>query len=394
MTDTMTTTPMPVAEPEIHLPRGEDFLLWPPCLQTYGYRIVDQLFATRTIRRGPTSRPLARGPRVDVSYTSEGTTRTLDEFMDRNSVVGFLVMREGKVITERYGLGLQPHDRWSTMSMVKSMTSLLVGAAIHDGAIASLDDRVAQYLPQFAGSGYAGVTVRHLLTMSSGVAWTEDYTNKNSDVNRYSKSLADKVPGGVLKLLQSVPACHAPGTTWHYNTGDTYLLGTLLAAATGSTLADYMSRKIWQPCGMEFDAFYTLESDDGQEIGGSRAGMTLRDVGRLAQFAVDDGVVDGSRVLPAGWMDQTAACAFRIPGDLLVEHRRALGLTSYGLSWWLTDDGAILAMGHSGQRLYIDRAKRLVVVNLAVYPEPRYVSAVEHDRDAELNSVIQAYRDM
>ena len=384
----MDATAARLAEPEVHLPRGEDFLLWPPCLQSFGYRIVDQLFATRTIRRGSATRPLARGPRMDVTYTTEGATRTLDAFMDRNSVAGFLVIRDGRVITERYGLGLQPHDRWSTMSMVKSMTSLLVGAAIHDGAIASLDDRVAHYLPQFAGSGYDGVTVRHLLTMSSGVAWTEVYTDKNSDVNRYSKSLADKVPGGVLKLLYSVPACHAPGTRWHYNTGDTYLLGALLSRATGGTLADYMSRKIWQPCGMEFDAFYTLESDDGQEIGGSRAGMTLRDIGRLAQFALDEGVVDTTRLLPTGWMDQTAACAFRIPDDVHAEQRRSLGLTGYGLSWWLTDDGAMLAMGHSGQRLYLDRAKRLIVVNLAVYPEPRYLTAVEHDRDAELNSVI------
>ena len=131
------------------------------------------------------------------------------------------------------------------------------------------------------GSAYEGVTLRHVMTMSSGVRWNEDYTDRNSDVNRYSKSLADKVPGGVLRLMASLPRAHQPGATFLYNSGDTYLLGAALTQAIGKPLADYMSEKIWRPAGMECDAFYTLESEGGQEIGGSRAGMVLRDFGRF-----------------------------------------------------------------------------------------------------------------
>jgi CubicO group peptidase (beta-lactamase class C family) len=314
------------------------------------------------------------------------------DFMDRNSVAGLLVVKDGQLVLERYGLGLRPSDRWSTMSTVKSMTAMLVGAAVQDGALNSIDDKVSHYLPQLEGSGYAHVTVRHLLTMSSGVEWSEVYTDKNSDVNRYSKSLADKVPGGVLDILRRLPTANEPGTVWRYNTGDTYLLGAMLSAATGQTLADYMSERIWQPCGMEFDAYYTLESDDGQEIGGSRAGMALRDIGRFAMFVLDDGVIDGKRVLPEGWVDIATKRAFELPKEFQSPSRTALGLTGYGFSWWLTDDGAIMAMGHSGQRIYIDRAKRLIVVNLAAYPEPAFASSSEHNRDAELNSLIQAIR--
>ncbi|MET0543238.1 MAG: serine hydrolase domain-containing protein [Variovorax sp.] len=374
-----------------HLPRSEDFLLWSPCLQSYGYRIVDQLFATRVIHRGQDVRPTPRGDELELHYRHDGQPRTVEDFMDRNSVAGLLVIQDGEVVMERYGLGLRPGDRWSTMSTVKSMTAILVGAAIRDGAIGDLDDPVVRYLPQLRDSGYAKVTVRQLMTMSSGVGWSEVYGDKSSDVNRYSKSLADKVPGGVLRMLQAVPALHAPGTTWHYNTGDTYLLGCVLCAATGRSLADYMSDTIWKPCGMQDDAFYTLESEGGQEIAGSRAGMSLRDMGRFAWLIAADGMLDGRQVLPAGWVGQVAQRAFDVPRDFHPS-RLSLGLTGYGFGWWLADDGAMMAMGHSGQRIYVNRAEKLAIVNLAVYPEPRYASAQEHDRDAELHSFIRACR--
>ncbi len=386
------STAGPLAAPRQHLPRGEDFLLWPPCLQSYGYRIVDQLFATRTVRPGPAPRALPRGREREPRYACGDAARTVDSFMDLNNVAGLLVIQHGEVVLERYGLGLQPGDRWSTMSTVKSMTALLVGAALRDGAIASLDQPVVELLPQLAGSGYAGVSLRHLLTMSSGVMWSEDYGDRNSDVNRYSKSLADKVPGGVMQMLQRLPSAQPPGSVWQYNTGDTYLLGAALCAATRRTLADYLSEKIWQPCGMEFEAYYTLESEGGQEIAGSRAGMALRDLGRVAMLVLADGMAGTQRLLPEGWIDAITARAFDIPADFHTASRRALGLTGYGCSWWLRDDGAAVAMGHSGQRIFVDRQHQLAVVQLAAYPEPRYASAHEPDRDAELDALIAAYR--
>lgn len=384
--------PIPaLSVPRQHLPDGGEFLMWPPCLQSYGYRIVDKLFATRTIKHGQL-RPMARGAEALSDAASAGDGFSVGTFMDTNNVAGLLAIRDGQVILERYGLGLQPADRWSTMSTVKSMTAMLVGAAVHDRFIASIDDPVVRYLPQLRRSAYEQVTVRHLMTMSSGMQWSEAYADRDSDVNRYSRSLAGKVPGGVLQLLRQLTRAEAPGTTWRYNTGDTYLLGAVVCAATRRTLADYMAEKIWQPCGMEFDAFYTLESDNGQEIGGSRAGMALRDIGRFASFVMDDGVVDGVRVLPPGWVDAAGSRAFALPDDPQAGHRRALGLTGYGFSWWLDDDGGMLALGHCGQRIYVHRAERLAVVQLAVYPEPRYASPNEPDRDAQLRRLIGRLR--
>ena len=263
-----------VAYPKLHVPKGEDFLLLSPTAQAHAYRNVDRMFATRAIRRGSSVLQLARGQEISPRYQAGQEVHGVDAYMDRANVAGLLVISHEKIVLERYSLGLEENVRWSSMSMIKSLTATLVGAALQQGAIASLDDAVSKYIPALRGCAYDAVTIRHLITMSSGVRWNEDYTDRNSDVNRYSKSLGDKVPGGVLALMRSLKAEHRPGSQFNYNTGDTYVLGSLISAATGKTLADYMSEMIWSRLGMEFDAFYTLESEAGQEIGGSRAGIS------------------------------------------------------------------------------------------------------------------------
>ncbi len=371
--------------PRRHLPQGEDFLLLPPSIQPYAYRIVDQLFAHRVIRRGPGVRGLPRGEEIAPRYVVDGREHDVASFMDRNVIAGLLVIRHGKVVLERYGLGLQEDDRWSTMSTVKSMTAMLVGTAVRDGVIASIDDPLTRYLPALRGSAYEGVTLRHVMTMSSGVQWNEDYTDRNSDVNRYSKSLADKVPGGVLRLMASLPRAHPPGSIFLYNSGDTYLLGAALTQAIGKPLADYMSEKIWRPAGMECDAFYTLESEGGQEIGGSRAGMVLRDFGRFGLFVLNDGVVDGTRVLPEGWVEAASTPAFALATPPVVD------ITHYGYSWWL-GDGVMAALGHAGQRIDIFRGEGLVVVTLGAFPQPLYAPPTDHNRRNEVVAFTNAVR--
>ena len=379
-----------LAAPRQHLPRGEEFLFLPPWIQPYAYRNVDRLFANRPIRRGPQPRALPYGPEIDPHYSAAGREHDTGSFMDRNGMVGVLAIHRGQVVLERYGLGLQPHDRWSTMSTVKSMTAMLVGAAVQDGAL-SLDDPLTRHLPSLAGSAYEGVSIRHVLTMSSGTRWTEDYVDRNSHVNRYSKSLADRVPGGVLALMASLERAHTPGTTFLYNSGDTYLLGAALTKAVGTTLADYMSAKIWQPAGMEFDGFYTLENEGGQEIGGSRAGVALRDFGRFGLFVLNDGVIDDpggrKRILPEGWVAAAAAPAFTLPTPPVVD------ITHYGYSWWL-GDGVMSALGHAGQRIDVFRDEQLVVVTLGAFPEPDYAPPGNHDRRNEVADFTRALRAM
>jgi CubicO group peptidase (beta-lactamase class C family) len=381
-------------QPTIHLPKAEDFLLWPPNVQAYGYRIVDKLFNSRVVRKASAARPLTYGDRLQLSYRCDSGTFSPEQFIDRNSLSGLLVLKNGKVVLEQYGLGLLPSDRWSTMSTVKSITATLVGAAHHDGAIGSLEDPVTKYVPSLAGSLYEAVTVKHLLTMSSGMKWSEDYADKQSDVNRYSKSLADGVPGGVFEILKALPRDHAAGTHWHYNTGDTFLLGAVLRNAVDMPLADYLSRKIWQRCGMEFDAFYTLESPDGLEIGGSRAGIALRDFGRFAKFVLDDGVVDGERLLPEGWNAAAnhPSHTFSDSDRTAMPDIRSASMRGYGYSWWIGEDDALMAQGFAGQRIYINRAQSLAIITLGAFPQARYRGPTEHDRAAEVVAFTEAVK--
>lgn len=398
MNDTSSITSMrpnlpAVAQPHAHLPRAEDFLLWPPSLQAYGYRIVDRLFASRVIHKAPKSRPLLRGSEIAPQYLVGDQKLGVDGFMDRNHTAGLLVIKDGSVRLERYGLGLGESDRWSTMSTVKSMTAMLAGAAVQDGHL-HIENSVATYLNELRGTTYEHVRVRDLLTMSSGVAWDENYSDKHSDVNKYSKSLADKVPGGVLQMMGTLPRLHEAGTRWHYNTGDTFLLGAAICAAVGKPLADYMTEKVWHPWGMEFDAFYTLESDDGQEIGGSRAGMALRDFGRFASFVMNDGMIDDQRVLPEGWVQASNQPRFQFNEDDKRDYPQITSgnLVGYGYSWWIDKDGAMLAVGFAGQRIYIDRQAKLIIVTLSAWPQKGYVGEREHDHVAELALFTQAIR--
>jgi CubicO group peptidase (beta-lactamase class C family) len=367
-----------IAYPKLHVPAGEDFLLLSPTAQAYAYRKVDRMFATRPIRRGEKILELQRGEEVSPRYRADGKMHGVDEYIDRANVAGLLVIKEDKIVLERYALGLQENVRWSSMSTIKSLTSTLVGAALQAGAIASLDDTVSRYIPALRGSAYDAVTVRNLLTMSSGVRWTEDYTDRGSDVNRYSKSLGDKVPGGVLALMRSLKAEHKPGSCFNYNTGDTYVLGNLISAATGKTLADYMSETIWSRLGMEFDAFYTLESDGGQEMGGSRAGIALRDFGRFGVFLLRNGVINNTPVLPSDWIEKAGGAFF----DLAPE-TNPHGATGYGYSWWIDPDGSMVALGFAGQSLYVNRKHKVIIVTLSCQPQPPFSASYTVDLKAE-----------
>jgi CubicO group peptidase (beta-lactamase class C family) len=222
--------------------------------------------------------------------------------------------------------------------------------------------------------------------MSSGTRWTEVYSDPACDVNRYSRALAAKEPGGVLCIMAALPRATPPGSAFLYNSGDTFLLGAALTRAVGLPLADYLSERIWQPAGMEFDAFYTLESEGGQEIGGSRAGMALRDMGKLAQFVLDDGVIDGRHVLPEGWIEAVAAPRFAVPEP------KPPGITHYGYSWWL-GDVLMSAIGFAGQRIDILRAERLAVIILGAFPQPPHAPP-EQDRAhrQEVASFVAAVR--
>jgi len=359
---------------------GVDMLLWSPNVQREAFLHLERIFATRPIKHGATPSELIDvGEPLRIEYTDYGKACSVDDLMRDEHLSGLIVVKDNKVFLERYAMGLARDARWQSSSMVKSIASTLVGAAVHDGLIGSLDDRITAYLPYFSGSAYEKVTIRHLLTMSSGTNWVEDYNDINSDVNRhYIKPIAERRPGYIANHLKTLKSIYEPGTQFYYNTGDVFILSLLLTKVTGATVADYCSEKIWRPAGMEQDGYFILDSDSGQEITGSRASALLRDYARFGLFMVHEGVAGGQRVLPQGWVrEATTPSAPRFDSRFADERPgvRPNEFIGYGYLWWVRGEGRFMALGSSGQWIYVEPARGLVIVIVGAMPREAYMDA-------------------
>jgi len=276
----------------------------------------------------------------------------------------------GDVVYEHYAPGNDQSSRWVSFSVTKSLTSMLIGAAIKDGYINSVDDKVVDYLPRLRNSAYEAASIADVLHMASGVAWDETYSNPESDVAK-----AGGLNGIELtRYLRDLPNEAEPGTKFNYNTGETNLVGEILRSAIGNNAATYLSHKIWQPFGMEAEANWILGGPGAGELGGCCISATLRDYARVGLFALADGkLADGTQVLPEGWMAEST-----IPSQ---------GFAGYGYLWWLFDEGAYAALGIFGQQIMIDPKNDLVIALHSNAP-----AAVNTDYHRHIEAAIDAIR--
>jgi CubicO group peptidase (beta-lactamase class C family) len=324
-------------------------LTWTLEQKVAGFRNYDKIFPSRDVGPSTAPYPLPSKP-VDLSgvrFEVDGQELTLDDYFIQRNIAGLLIVKDGQVVYERYGLGNAAATRWVSYSVAKSVTSMLVGAAIQDGYIDNLDEKIADYLPRLRGSAYEQTSIRNLIQMSSGVAWDETYDDPKSDI--FIESWETLF---VQRYLSAKPRVAPPGQNFNYNTAETNLVGSLLRAAIGNNLSIYLSEKIWRPFGMEAVAKWTLTEPGGSEFGGCCLNATLRDYARLGLFAMSGGVLpDGTRVLPEGWMEESTAPSPAFAG--------------YGYMWWLQDHGGYAANGIFGQRIYINPKERLVIAQHA-----------------------------
>jgi CubicO group peptidase (beta-lactamase class C family) len=356
----------------------QDFLFLPQPAIPATYRHMADLFATRVIKRGHAVYPLPRAEKpLAVTYQVKDERITVDEFMRRNDVTGVLLIKNGKIALEKYGSGNTEETKWPSWSIAKSVTSVLVGAALKDGSIASLDDPVTKYLPQLKGSAYEGTTIKDLLQMSSGIRFNESYEDRNSDFSHLMEYYYDRTGvSGVLSLAKTVSRRWPPGTKFHYTTLDANIVGLVVAAATHKTLADYLSKKIWSPFGMEENATWVLDSEGGQEFGGALIAATLRDYGRFGEFMLKGGEAGGRRVLPKNWVDE--ATHPRPDAPQVNYGKLSDSKCGYGYFWWLyppeepspNGEEAFIAVGIFGQEIYINRKEKFVGVVLSAWPKP------------------------
>ncbi len=360
------------AHPVRDLPKDRNVLFWTQDQRDASFRAMEKIVKTNTISAGGPVHPLTIGKPIKLDIN-------IDAFMQHQRNAGLIIIQDGSIRFEKYALGYGPQGRWTSFSVAKSFTSTLVGAAIKDGAIKSLENKVTVYMLDLKGSPYDDVTVRQLLTMTSGVKWNEDYTDPKSDVALFNLQKPEPGVDVTVSYMRTLPREAPAGSKWVYKTGETNLIGVLVSSATGKTLSAYLSEKVWKPFGMETDAVWMLGATD-HEISGCCISATLRDYARFGVFILGGAVAGGKNVLPDDWLPHATTKQADIgePGR------------GYGYQWWTYDDGSFAAQGIFGQGIFIDPKRKLVIASNGNWPTATDPDGVGAERQEFYKAVQRA----
>ena len=286
---------------------------------------------------------------LDRVALGDGTTTDLRELLRTTGTTAFLVLRDDRMLVEEYPLGGSRDDVATSFSMAKSVLSTVLGIAIERGDVGSVDDPVTDYVPELLDRDerFSRITLRHLVSMSSGLRYEEAGLPWSDDaVTYYSPDLRS--------TALSAQVTETPGTRWLYNNYNPLLVGLVLERATGMPLADYVAEHLWQPMGAAYDASWSLDSEQ-HGFAKMESGLNARpvDYARFGHLLAHEGRVGGRQVVPARWVRRaTARDAETDPA----EH--------YQWFWWVDTDheGRFMARGNKGQFIYVDPATDVVVV--------------------------------
>jgi len=326
---------------------------------------MDQIFAGRFIRRAAIPSRLARAPAEPlIHYEYEGQRFTVDDYLARHPVTGFLIARDDTILIERYQYARHDRHRLASWSMAKTLTAMLIGIAIAEGRIRSVDDRADAYVPALIGTQYGGTSLRHLLQMSSGVRFLEEYSGRD-DVMQLARDTFVRVGVGGADAVRKFDERVAPsGTRFYYASIETEVLGLVLTNALGRSVAEYLEQKIWQPMGAEADATWLVDRS-GQESTYCCLNAVLRDYARLGLLLAHDGNWRGRQIIPAAWI---ADATSKHPNQNHLWPMVATPFFGYGYQTWIFPGEArrFALLGVRGQRIFVDPASRLVMVHTAV----------------------------
>lgn len=331
---------------------------WPPKYRVGAFSHLDQIYPTRTVSAAAEPWAFKRG--------ELGEQALMAEYLAGHPVTGLLVAHDDRLLFEQYQYDRTARDRIVAQSMVKSITGLLVGLAIADGAIRSVDDLPEKYVPGLKGSEFGRTPIRDLLHMSSGIEFGEE-RNEGRDLNRlWLGAVAGRGPGrGTIgSILQFNHRIAPPGTRYSYASIEPDVLAMVLKQTIGKTASAYLQERIWQPIGTESEATWMLDAE-GYELGHFGFSAVLRDYARLGRLLAHDGAWNGRQIIPAQWMiDATtvrATDAYLLPG-------RAMRQFGYGYLFWLLpgDRRQFALVGSYGQRIIVDPPSKLVMVQTAL----------------------------
>ncbi|MFC4349015.1 serine hydrolase domain-containing protein [Kordiimonas lipolytica] len=327
---------------------------------TENYRNTKEFFNTTTVHASgtPSAFDYDLKPITD-SYIYDGEERSIKDLMVETGTTGLLVAKDGTILFEEYYQGQKADDRHIQFSVTKSFISALFGIAMHDGLIDDLDDPVTKYLPEFKGTGYDGVTLRHVLTMSTGIRFTEDYGDLTSDVNRMSMTIG--TGGSLDEFATSLPRDREPGTYNDYVSVNTHVLGMILKRVTGQTITQLLEEKIWQPLGMEQDAYFLIDGH-GMEVAMGGLQASLRDMARMGRLYLNEGRWGDEQIVPVEWVKAsvTPEAPHLMPGADNPGSETPFG---YGYQWWIPTNphGDFFAAGIYHQFIYVDPTTGIVI---------------------------------
>lgn len=354
------------------------------------FRRFDAIFPNRLIRHGDRAAQLPRAERqLDVTYKFDGRRHPLSDILDATNTTGLLVIKDGRIVLEKYFLGADENSRFTSMSVAKSFTSTLVGLAVADGKISSVDRPVTEYVPELAGSGYDGVPIRDVLQMSSGVKFTEAYTGKDDIAYLWQHCVEDNQQS-VDDFARSLGRGEPSGKHFYYRSIDSQVLGWVVRRATGERLADYLSRKVWQPMGAESDASWIVDGS-GAEVSFCCIQATLRDYGRFGLLFLNRGKANGNQIVSESWVKQaTTPDAVQVqPGRLMPGF--PLG---YQYQWWTFPGGLdhpFAAEGVFFQFIYIVPHDHVVIVKTSAN-DGYWDDARERETYAAFDAIVAALR--
>jgi CubicO group peptidase (beta-lactamase class C family) len=330
---------------------------------------MDEIHRAHRVVRGAAPRTLRRAAAEPaIAYRFAGETRTLDDYLARNPATGLLIARGDTILVERYQYGRRDTDRFTSWSMAKTITAMLVGIAIEEGRIRSIDDHPDAYVPELAGTEYGRTPIRDLLTMSSGVRFIENYSGTDDATILAVNTFQGDGPGGPAAVVGFNQRLRRPGTQFSYSSAETQVLGLALRAAVGRPLADYLSDRIWKPMGAEADASWLIDNA-GMESAYCCVNAVLRDYARLGLLLAHDGQLGDRQIIPRAWIH----AATTVPADSW--HLKPYAATSYfgyGYQTWIFPGPPrrFALFGVRGQAIYVDPVSRLVLVHTAVRKLP------------------------
>jgi len=329
---------------------------------------IDSIFPVIKIEKATTPVRFEKATREidDVTYQWAGNSSSVLEFIERTKTTSFIAIKDDVIVCEKYFQGYSPESMPTSMSVAKSLVSALVGIALEEGRIKSIDDAIDVYLPELSESGYKGVPIRHILQMSSGIQFVEDYEDASSDEMRMMMQLA----GGrsIVDYASALPSMEPSGQRFNYASVDTSVLGLLLERVTGKSTAAYLEEKIWKRIGTESDASWATDNH-GHVLAFAWLNATPLDFARFGRLYLNNGRWDGVQVIPADWIRNSL-----VPSE---EHLRPGALygpefdIGYQFQWWVPggEEKEFMAIGIWGQFIYVNPTKKIIIVKTSVDPD-------------------------